>query len=249
MSFIYTLLSDKRTRNILSLCVIVVSIVAIFHLIKAEGADWYYKNNPEIMMEEIPFYNIIKKHDPKLYTRIEADIKSALANEHEVGQLTLKVRGYLDQIVSQRVPMANNEAVIAYTKITLDEMRALQKQGYGLCHRFLYPTSQPLNLGEYLHKDLISADIEALTKVIQSSYENPLPTPQSSEVKLYLSHVYTQLLQEHGQSLDVLSTPLDSRIDKDKVCEMTIALFDEILKLPAKQSGETLRYIVQSNQE
>lgn len=248
MQFIYTFLANPMVKRILSLSIIVISVIALVALLKNQGQELYYQHNPDALMQEMPFYALIKEHEPELYSRIEEDVRLALKEEQTPHELKMKVKIYLDTLIASRVPLSTNEAVVAYTRVTLDEMRALKAHGYGLCHRFLYPSSAPLELENYLTEDLLAQDMEALTSVIKDSYENTQMQPQVKDVQLYLSHVMTKMQETYSQEeLQVLSNPLGIMTDKDKVCDITIALFEEILKLPEKQSGETLRYIVSQN--
>lgn len=248
MQFIYTLLTNTIFKRILFICILFFTSIALFLLVTKQPFNAFYALTPDELMKEIPFYTVIKKNDPQLYQRISDDIELALNEENGSENLRHKVRGYLDQIISKRVPTAANDAVIAYMKVTLKEMQALERQGYDLCYNFLYPMQgETIDISKYVQKSLLDQDMTALTDVVRSSYERPLPIPRGKDVQLYLSHVYTILEQNHGPDVDVLANPLAKNINKNKVCTMTIAFFEEILRLPTKQSGETLRYIVLKN--
>ena len=208
----------------------------------------YYKKNPELIMKDIPFYTVIEKHDPALFSQIRQDIKEALDNQTPPKLLKVKVRAYLDKVLSEKLPSTSNQAIINYMSVTVQEMQSLQQQGYGLCHKFLYPKpGQLVDLTQYVPSSLIDQDLSSLTEVIRNAYENPSEVPTVQEVRPLLKQVYDALEKQYGVEVQALMRPLDEYTNKDTVCAMTIAMFQEILKLPVEQGGQTFRFLVLKN--
>lgn len=202
----------------------------------------------QLILETIPFHQILQKNDPELYNQLSLAIDRSVEQNDSLETLRSKLQSYLEQIVSQRLPTASNKAVIDYMKVTVEELKALKARGNDYCHQFLYPTTdQTVVIGDFIDKDLLIQDREAVKEVIRSSYENPTGLPNEKQAIYHLQHVLTLLALEHGQKLQVLSTPSSPSTNKGTVCTMTIALFQEILKLPESDSGTTLRFLILQN--
>ena len=53
---------------------------------------------------------------------------------------------------------------------------------------------------------------------------------------------FARLRERHGVDVDVLRRPQARGVDRGRVCAMTIALYSELLDLPAAAAGQALRY-------
>lgn len=241
---------QSLSTSFLFQCALLVLIGITVFVITRQVLYTHLQLNPDLYMKEMPFYQVLLKHDPVLYDRIRNDVEQAMANRTSPMALKMKVRRYLDQILSSRIPRSSNVSIIAYMRVTLEEMKQLRLHGDGLCYQFLYPqANQMIDIAQYVPQQLIQEDIKALTEVIRSSYENPVALPNEREVRKNLDQVQHTITQNYGEEIALMQTPLAHNIDKDKICSITIALFEEILKLPPQQSGQALRYIALKNQQ
>ncbi len=235
-------LAIPSAKRILAILTIGVSIIALAGLVSPNK-----ELKTDEIMHGIPFYQVIKEHDPALFHKIKDDIDIAVKNEEDVMVLKARVRSYLDQVLISRIPLTSNEAMVAYVRVTLKEMQALNERGYGLCYRFIYPKNQPLDISKYVSQETLQEDMTALTEVVRSSYENPGAIPNVEKVSENLSTIYVNLTQVNQDAITILSNPQSPRINKDRVCEMTIALYEKILELPADESGDILRFMAIQN--
>ena len=56
--------------------------------------------------------------------------------------------------------------------------------------------------------------------------------------------MFHHLRDEHGSDIDVLTNAQAAGADRSRVCAITIALYSELVALPAPAAGQTLRHVL-----
>jgi len=229
----------------------VITFVAIFALSRVyvlpQANAWYGVRNAEAELQQHSAFRAIKKYEPKTYQAMIDDIRKSLLKGGSQEEAIAAARIHMIGLVQRRLPTASNESVAVYMDVTMAELRALQKKGGDFCYRFLYPQSgPPFDISRQLSKKMQKDDLDALAKVIESSATNPQPLPDQQQIVARLKPIYSRLVEEYGEEVDLLKNAAGAtaEADKRKICEMTGSLFDMILAHSAEESGGILRYML-----
>jgi len=154
------------------------------------------------------------------------------------------MRGWLMDLVNQRLTRASDAAIIDYIRVSVEEMQALQQQEPQRCFRFLYPqVNGGVNLQQVLSPELNQRDAQALETLLQQSTGNEQPLDQAAAQR-DLQSVVEKLYGKWGDRLQQLNMPADTAVDRGAMCAMSIDLYSGILALPDKQAANLLRKMV-----
>jgi hypothetical protein len=187
----------------------------------------------------------IRKHDPQTYGRIMSELRDGLLNGRDKAVLVELVRKEMTTLVQRRLPRASDEAANDYTRVVVQEMNELRRQGGDLCYRFLFAKpDQGLDLTRYVSANTIEADSAALGQVVRSSTVAPQAIPQQADVAARMQPVIAALAGRYGPDLSLLQNPQAPGVDRDKLCSINIDMYTVILQMPPADSGKLIRYLM-----
>ncbi|CFR13712.1 topoisomerase IV subunit A subunit [Yersinia frederiksenii] len=240
-----------RNRNKLS----TISAILWFIIPIVIGNIIYYQyNNPnwlrgnertqiEQSLESFPVFQTLKQQEPALYTQlIDNFIKSKNAG-HSEQQLIDEMKQSVAELTVQRIQRASDENVIDYMKIILEELRYYQANNRSekLCFKALFPqVSGGVNTTKVLPRELLDRDLDSVNRLFESSTGEVIK-PKNQEYESKLNIVIEQMQQQYGDDLHMFSNPASADVDREKICDMAIDMYSEILKLPPNEAGAILR--------
>ncbi|OWS74876.1 hypothetical protein CBW22_15090 [Pantoea sp. VS1] len=195
-------------------------------------------------LSDAPGYRVLKVQEPALWQLLNRELQHKLAEGVPAEQALGDMRGWLMDLVNQRMARASDAAIINYIRVSVQEMQALQQQDTQRCFRFLYPqVSGGVNLQQVLSPELNQRDGEALEALLQNSTGDELAVDQP-QAQRDLQRVVEKLYGKWGDKLQQLNMPADTAVDRGTMCAMSIDLYSGILALPDKQAANLLRKMV-----
>ena len=205
---------------------------------------WKEQRNLESSLQDIAVYQLIAKSDPDTYKRITKEINKSLRNRESNEQIAVRIRRIINELVGKYLPRASDDAIFTYVSVMVQEISELIQLNPELAYEFLFPQKGgAVRQSFQLRPELQKADLDALAEVIRTGSTNPHIVKDFSEAKLLLEKVIADLYKVYGNDLALLQNPLAPGIYKKKYCNMTVALFKEIFKMPRPQSCLVLRYM------
>lgn len=206
----------------------------------SEAALWSISKKIESALLEIPIYGTIKTYDPKSYDQILKEFQNSIKRSLSKLDLITRARAHVGKVLKRFMPYAADDALAAFTKVVIEEINQLKRKSGDLCYALIFPQqSRPVNYKSHFSKELRNAEVNAVTRVIETAATDPQPVPSEKQVSTTREGVYSELVNRFGDDAALLAN-LESP-DIDKACTLTAALYEEILKLPKKDSGKVLR--------
>lgn len=192
----------------------------------------------------LPGYRLLKHQEPQLWHEVNESFMHSIAEGHTLEQAVGEVRGQLTELVNLRIVKADDDAVIGYIVVAVQEMQALNKISAESCYRFLYPqVSGGVNIGTLLSPQMNRADQEALEALFLHSQDSDRPRDINAAHNA-LNEVVKKLYPQWGNQLQQLNQPEDLATDHQKLCVMSIDLYRAILKLPRPEAANLIRQMV-----
>jgi len=237
---------DKRTQFGAAFAIAFIVLYAISRVVLFPNLNaWYQARNVEAELLAMPTYQALKKYDREIYDKLIVDLKQGLKDGASEAEVITTMRGHMMKVVETRLPRASDESVVNYMGVTMKELEVLTKKGGDLCYRFLFPQSGGLvDPRQHFPKKLQEEDLAALTEVIRTSAEDPLPIPEESRFIPALQVIFTELSEEYGEDVQMLQNPTARGVNKRKICAMSAAMYDKIFALPRSESGPLLRFLL-----
>ena len=192
-------------------------------------------------LAQTPGYRVLQTQEPALWQLLTQELTRRVRAGEPVEQATGELRGWLLDVINQRLMRGTDAAVVNYIGVSVEEMQALNARDPGLCVRFLYPqVNGGVNLVKILPPSLNHKEAEAMEQLLLNSAPQQQPM-DSVLAQRDLKQVVAQLYQRWGDKLQQLNMPADTAVDRSSMCAMSIDLYSAILALPDKRAANLLR--------
>jgi hypothetical protein len=151
-------------------------------------------------------------------------------------------------VATRRLAHASDDAVLALLKDMIRNARRLEQRADDSCFRFLFPhVSGPPDIAASIDEASQARTFEAVAAVIRSAAETPQPLPESGAVADALAAVVNATYEQFGSDAQMIANAADPRVDRRKVCTMTLSLYDRILARPPADASALIRVMTQSS--
>lgn len=193
---------------------------------------------------KMPGYRVLQTQEPALWQLLVQELQLRLRRGEAPQQAAGELRGWLADLINQRVMRAPDAAVVNYIRASVSVMQALGQRDPQLCFRFLYPqVSGGVNLAKTLSPTLNAQDAAAMEQLLLSSRGADLPVDQP-QAQHDLQRIVADLYKKWGDKLQQLNMPADTAVDRSSMCAMSVDLYSAILALPDKHAANLLRRMV-----
>jgi len=223
-------------------------IVIILFLIVAAavGNFWYDGYSARSALLKQPVYRVLRKHEPQLFDKLVEEYKVFERNESRREDFVNFANYEISLAATQNLAHASQQSVLALVGDMVATARKLEKQPGDICFRYWFPqVSGPPDVAKYIDAPAQAHTLELMGDVIRSAQENPAPLPEADAFEANLANVINATYEQYGVDAQMIAHAEDARVDRKKVCTITISVYDRILKLPPKQSGELIRAMTQ----
>ena len=198
----------------------------------------------EEQLAQTPGYRVLQQQEPALWQLLVQELLHKIRAGESAQQATGELRGWLAEVINQRLMRAPDAAVVNYIRVSVQEMQALNKINAQLCFRYLYPqVNGGVNLIKTLSPALNQLDAQAMEVLLLSSVQADLPVDKEASQR-DLQNVVAGLYKKWGDRLQQLNMPADTAVDRSSMCAMSIDLYSAILALPDKQAANLLRRMI-----
>ena len=195
-------------------------------------------------LAKMPGYRVLQTQEPALWLLLTQELTRRIRAGEPAEKATGELRGWLIEVINQRLMRGTDAAVVNYISVSVEEMRALNQIDPGLCFRYLYPqVSGGINLLTTLPPSLNRKEADAMEQLLLNSPlpEQPLDKTQAQDD---LQKIIARLYQQWGDKLQQLNMPADTAVDRSSLCAMSIDLYSAILALPDKRAANLLRRMI-----
>ncbi|WP_147199074.1 hypothetical protein AAGQ96_15230 [Pantoea sp. MBD-2R] len=201
----------------------------------------------EKRLADMPAFRTIKVQQPELFQQLQQEFNAALQEGMNEQQALEVLRPALSDLINQRISYVSNAQLHSFMQISLEEMKLIRQKSAQLCYRFLFPQiNGGINTSEVLPQALRDREMAALDTFLMQSRgaKQPMDIARS---RADLQALVGTLYGKWGSDLQTLNSPAEAGVDKSKLCDMTIDLYQSVLALPVNQSAGVLRIILDAS--
>jgi len=223
-----------------------VVMLLVLIVVGAVGAYWYEGYSAESSLLKQPVYRTLKEHEPSVYEDVLEEYKTMKRDEARREDFVNFANYQISLAATKHLAHASQESVLALVGDMLVTARTLQKSPGDTCFRYWFPQiSGPPDVAKYIDPAAQAHTLDLMSEVIRSAAENPVPLPNAESVKDNLANVINGTYAQYGADAQMIAHAEDARVDRAKVCTMTISIYDRIMKLPPPQSSALIRAMTQ----
>jgi hypothetical protein len=212
----------------------------------AVGSFWYDGYSAESALLKQSVYRVLKKHEPQVFDNLVAEYKVYAREETRRENFINLANAEISLAATRSLAHASQESVIALMKDMIATARRLQKEPGDACFRYWFPqVAGPPDIAKYIDPAAQAHTLDLMGEVIRSAAEDPTPLPAADAVKDNLAKVINGTYEQYGEDAQMISHAEDPRVDRLKVCTITISVYERIMSLPPADSGALLRAMTQ----
>lgn len=222
---------------------LLVSFVALFTLGNAalmpHARSWKQTRDVEALLASEPLFAAVLADEPSLRKPLRAGLLKAFRSGERAEALLVGQR-LLSPRLWRYVPETSDAAALGLGQALVATLTDLQARDPEQCYRFLFPAvAGPPRGGASARDDQLLAALRAVVASARDRSAEPLDRRAAAK---QLDAVFGRLRERHGDDVDALKNAQAPGADRARVCAMTIALYSEMVALPAGAAGQTLRH-------
>lgn len=200
---------------------------------------------------KIPLYAALKNYEPLTYESIISEFKDGLTRGRSTQELREKIFPQSQSILLKRLPYASDAALREFTILILEQMSVLSNTNPDICFDYIFSGDGGLRFSanKYFSKDLQEKELLLSSNIIRSAAEKKNYPPDETQIEKQFTKVLLKLTKRHGDDVFMLAQPDLGKSKKTKMCQMTYDLYQEVLRLPEKESGAILRFMFASTKK
>lgn len=204
------------------------------------------KQTEAILLED-PFYVVLKQFDPVTFKAVAERITEDLEKGTSQAKAIDNAFDQVFPVLTKRLQYASTPELIAFERVVVKELVALQKQDPAICFKWMFPKKgESVLLENYLSPELIEDSHRSVSRAIASSYEHPQNLPELAAYSGDRQIVAGRLQSKYGEKLSWLQEPSDPNVDKLTVCEMRTDIIRFALELPDERAATLFRFMYSS---
>lgn len=212
----------------------------------AVGAWWYERYKAESALLAQPVYQVLKKHERSLFDDLVEEYRVYQRGEEGPEKFINLANSQISLTATQSLAHASNESVLALMQDMVGTAKKLEGKPGDACFRYWFPqVAGPPDIAQSVPAADQAHTLDLMGEVIRSAAEQPQPLPDPEAVKDNLANVINATYEKYGADAQMVGHASDERVDRGKVCTITISVYERILALPPKQASELLRAMTQ----
>jgi hypothetical protein len=221
--------------------IILVLIVAV-----AVGTYWYDDYSAESALLEQPVYRILKDHERGVYATLVDEYKVYERDESRREDFINIANSEISLAATRNLAHASQNSVIALISDMIANAKRLQRVPGDACFRYWFPqVAGPPDIAKYIDEKAQAHTLELMGEVIRSAAETPQPLPAADTVRDNLANVINSTYAQYGADAQMIAHAADARVDRAKVCTITIAVYEHIMRLPPAEASALIRAMTQ----
>lgn len=187
-----------------------------------------------------PLFVAIKKYDPKLYSRLIAEIAAAIDRGANQAEINSVASGQMWSIFQDAIPKMSDRALTEFGLMMIEQLRSAMNYDPIACLRYLFPKQYGgTGKQEFMSKDQKARFQEFMSRAILDAYSKQSPPVDQEQATESLSLVRERL----GGELEFATNgKFANSSDYRRACNAYISFYDAILT-KAPHPANTLRYV------
>jgi hypothetical protein len=193
----------------------------------------------------IPAFATLQRVAPATFESLSAEVAEDSPRNASDNEIFLAARTALSQTVRKYAPRASDDAILEMSDVFVAYMKELKDTDPESCVA-INDHSKGAQLKSDLSKQfptIFNRELAANEKILSTGAEGSQPIPVGAQVALPLNIVQAQMTRRFDRQLALLSKPALKPAEYATYCQIALALFEEIRRLPTKQAVDLLRYV------
>ncbi len=224
-----------------------IGFAALYLCLIGCGAIHRSEKSVENTLSEFPFFKEIKKADLQSYESIQEEMRNLTKGGVSSEEAVHRAIPILLQFGMKYVPVSSDDALIRCMEVLTRTMDELTQRDPFQTYKWLFPEQYGyVRADKYVKRETAALMMDVLADAVRTGASNPNTAVDAEEAERNLGKVLSILFIKYGTELEALSDVHSPRVDRKKACDLMIDFYNEILRLPRRESCALFRYLFAS---
>jgi hypothetical protein len=220
-----------------------VAWISVLVLVAVIATIWLFRSGEQSEIEAdllaLPAYQVVKRHEPETYATILEAYRASRAGRVTPAQFSNAVNAAISEAATRRLGRAAPQAQLALMRDMTSNLKALRTRNDDACFRYLYPEiAGGADVAGSLTPQAQARTLELSAEVIRTSAETPSPPASPTEAARKLGPVIDAVYAQFGADTQLMSRVHEPGVDRRKVCDIAIALYERMLAMPPADASQ-----------
>lgn len=208
-------------------------ILAASAVITGLGAWWFLsRGSASGLLAQAP-YRVLREHEPEAWTRVLAAYERFQANPEARADFVNVSNEEFSAAATRRLSGASHGSKLALMRDFVANLKLLHARMGDACFRYLYPeVAGGADVSREIDAAAQARTLELATEVIRTSAEDPVTPAAPQEAATKLAPIIDAMYAQYGTDTQMLAHAHEPGVDRVKVCDIAISLYERILALP-----------------
>lgn len=185
-----------------------------------------------------PAYQVLKRHEPEAWSRVLAAYEAIGADAARRAEFINVSNTEFSAAATRRLSRASRDAQLALMRDMVATVRQLRARPNDACFRYLYPEiAGGADVARELAAEAQARTLTLAAEVIRTSAESPSAPSSPDEAARQLGPIIDAVYAEFGTDTQLLSHADEPGVDRARICDIALSLYERILALPAKDAA------------
>jgi hypothetical protein len=197
------------------------------------GAWWYlWRESGSGLLAQAP-YRVLREHEPEAWQRVLAAYERFQADPQARAAFVNVSNEEFSAAATRRLSGASHQSKLALMRDFVANLKLLHARMGDACFRYLYPeVSGGADVSREIDAAAQARTLELAAEVIRSSAEEPVKAAPPQDVAPKLAPIIDAVYAQFGTDTQMLANAHEPGVDRVKVCDIAISLYERILALP-----------------
>ncbi|HEX6637778.1 MAG TPA: hypothetical protein VF033_09000 [Steroidobacteraceae bacterium] len=219
-------------------------VSGIVALAMVAGAIWLLAargRSADAQLRAQPVYQVVRRHEPEVYAQVLERYQASLDGRLSTAEFTSFANDAISQAATGRLGRAPADAQLALVRDMTANLKLLRARPDDACFRYLYPEiAGGADVAATLPADAQAHTLALAAEVIRTSAETPAAPPSRERAAQALAPVVDAVYAQFGADTQIMAHAREPGVDRAKVCDIAIALYDRMLALPPAEASLVL---------
>jgi hypothetical protein len=201
-------------------------------VVLAGGAWWQLSSEGSGLLAQQP-YRVLRDHEPEAWRRVLAAYQRFEADPAARGEFVNIANEEFSAAATRRLASASHDAKLALMRDFVANLKLLHGRPGDACFRYLYPeVSGGADVSREIDAAAQARTLTLAAEVIRTSAEDPVKPAPAQEAAQKLVPIIDAVYAQFGTDTQMLAHANEPGIDRVKVCDIAISLYERMLALP-----------------
>jgi hypothetical protein len=210
------------------------------------GAKFTRETAAASLARATPVFQAIQTRFPAQFSSIIDDYYEAVQKGKTEAETVTTLRGRVRPFIASLVPQADDDVLVDYNRILIDQYSYLYAKSPSACYAFAAGAVSPVNLPADLSSELLQRRQAVEERVVATAVMRPETSPAA--MTPLFAKLRKALIAKGFTEADfsLLEQPAVEKSRQAQYCRRRILFLSEISRLPAPESATVLRKIFAS---